>query len=154
MRVSIAREEDPAASRRLLEELTARLPEWFGQPESNRHYAEQAETLDAWTARVDGSARGLLLLKRHSAVSAEIYWLGVGPDHHRRGLGRALVGAIEGQLRQERLKYLFVMTLHPDDPYEPYRRTRAFYERLGFELALARDLPGSPNPVAYYLKSL
>ncbi|HYI03502.1 MAG TPA: GNAT family N-acetyltransferase [Reyranella sp.] len=152
MRVSIAREEGPAASRRLLEDLTARLPEWFSQPESNRHYAEQAEILDAWTARVDGSGRGLLLLKRHSVVSAEIYWLGVDPDHHRRGLGRALVGAIEGQLRQERLKYLFVMTLHPDDPYEPYRRTRAFYERLGFELALTRDPP--PNPLAYYLKSL
>ena len=155
MGVSIVREEDPAASRRLLEALTTRLPEWFGQPESNRHYAEQAETLDAWTARIDGSARGLLLLKRHSAVSAEIYWLGVDPDHHRQGLGRALVGAIEGRLRREGLKYLFVMTLHPDDPHEPYRRTRAFYERLGFELVLTRDPPGSsPNPLAYYLKSL
>ena len=153
MGVSIAREEDPAASRRLLEDLTARLPEWFSQPESNRHYAEQAEILDAWTARVDGSGRGLLLLKRHSVVSAEIYWLGVDPDHHRQGLGRALVGAIEGQLRQERLKYLFVMTLHPDDPYEPYRRTRAFYERLGFELVLTRD-PAHANPLAYYLKPL
>ena len=53
--------------------------------QSNRHYAEQAETLDAWTARIDERARGLLLLKRHSTVSAEIYWLGVDPDHHRRG---------------------------------------------------------------------
>jgi ribosomal protein S18 acetylase RimI-like enzyme len=155
MGVSIAREEDPAVSRRLLEDLTRRLPEWFGQPKSNRHYAEQAETLDAWTARIDERARGLLLLKRHSTVSAEIYWLGVDPDHHRRGLGRALVGAIEDRLRQERLKYLFVMTLHPDDPYEPYRRTRAFYERVGFELVLTRDPAGSsPDPLAYYLKPL
>jgi ribosomal protein S18 acetylase RimI-like enzyme len=155
MGVSIAREEDPAASRRLLEALTTRLPEWFGQPQSNRHYAGQAEVLDAWTARVDGNARGLLLLKRHSAVSAEIYWLAIDPDHHRQGLGRALVGAIEGRLRQEGLKHLFVMTLHPDDPYEPYRRTRAFYERLGFELVLTPNPPGSsPNPLAYYLKPL
>jgi GNAT superfamily N-acetyltransferase len=88
MGVSIAREEDPAASRRLLETLTARLPEWFAQPESNRHYAEQAEILEAWVARLDGSARGLLLLKRHGAVGAEIYWLGVDPDHHRQGIGR------------------------------------------------------------------
>jgi ribosomal protein S18 acetylase RimI-like enzyme len=155
MGVSIAREEDPATSRRLLEDLTRHLPEWFGQPEANRHYAEQAEILDAWTARIDGNVRGLLLLKRHSAVSAEVYWLGVDPGHHRQGLGRALVGAIEGRLRQERLKYLFVMTLHPDDPYEPYQRTRTFYERLGFELVLTRDPPGtSPNPLAYYLKSL
>jgi ribosomal protein S18 acetylase RimI-like enzyme len=155
MRVSIAREEDPAASRRLLEDLTTRLPEWFAQPDSNRHYAEQAEILDAWTARIDGTTHGLLMLKRHSAVSAEIYWLGIDPDRHRQGIGRALVGAVERQLRQEGLKYLFVMTLHPDDPYEPYRRTRLFYERLGFELALTLEPPGSsPNPLAYYLKSL
>jgi ribosomal protein S18 acetylase RimI-like enzyme len=155
MGVSIAREEDPAASRRLLEDLTTRLPEWFAQPASNRHYAEQAEILEAWTARIDGTAHGLLTLKRHSAVSAEIYWLGIDPAHHRQGIGRALVGAVERQLRQEGLKYLFVMTLHPDDPYEPYRRTRLFYERLGFELVLSRDPPGSsPNPLVYYLKSL
>ena len=148
MGVSIAREEDRAASRRLLETLTARLPAWFAQPDSNRHYAEQAEILEAWVARLDGSPRGLVLLKRHGAVSAEMYWLGVDPDHHRQGIGRALIGAIESRLRQERLKYLFVTTLHPDDPYEPYRRTRAFYERLGFELVLSR------HPLAYYLKSL
>jgi ribosomal protein S18 acetylase RimI-like enzyme len=148
MGVSIAREENPAASQRLLETLTARLPEWFAQPESNRHYAEQARTLEAWVARLDGSARGLLLLKRHGAVGAEVYWLGVDPDHHRQGIGKALVGAIENRLKQERVKYLVVTTLHPDDPYEPYRRTRAFYERLGFELLLSRD------PLAYYLKPL
>src|SRR5438045_1989340 len=148
MGVSIAREEDPTASRRLLETLTTRLPEWFAQPDANRHYAEQAEILEAWVARLDGSARGLLLLKRHGAVGAEIYWLGVDPDHHRQGIGKALVGVIENRLRQERVKYLVVTTLHPDDPYEPYRRTRAFYERLGFELLMSRD------PLAYYLKPL
>jgi GNAT superfamily N-acetyltransferase len=148
MGVSITREEDPAASRRLLETLTARLPEWFAQPDSNRHYAEQAEILEAWVARLDGRARGLLLLKRHGALSAEIYWLGVDPDHHRQGIGKALVGVIEKRLRQERVKYLVVTTLHPDDPDEPYRRTRAFYEWLGFELLLSRD------PLAYYLKPL
>jgi ribosomal protein S18 acetylase RimI-like enzyme len=148
MGVSIAREEDPAASRRILETLTARLPQWFAQPESNRHYAEQAEMLEGWIAQLEGNVLGLLLLKRHSTISAEIYWLGVDPDHHRQGIGRALIGTIESRLRQERLKYLFVTTLHPDDPYEPYRHTRAFYERLGFQLALSRE------PLAYYLKSL
>lgn len=148
MGVSIVREEDPAAARRLLEALTVRLPQWFAQPDSNRHYAEQAEILESWTARIDGLAHGLLLLKRHSAVSAEIYWLGVDPDHHRRGIGRALIATIAGRLRQDSFKYLFVTTLHPDDPYEPYRHTRTFYERLGFELVLLRE------PLAYYLKPL
>lgn len=157
MDVSIAREEDPAGSRRILETLTGRLPEWFAQGESNRRYAEQAEILEAWVARIDGRAGGLLLIKRHSPVSAEVYWLGVDPDHHRQGIGRALIGAVERQLRKEKIRFLFVMTLHPEDPYEPYRRTRLFYERMGFELALSSGqalAASSSNPLAYYLKPL
>lgn len=157
MGVSIAREKDRAGNRRIMETLTARLPEWFAQEKSNRHYAGQAEILEAWVARIDGQANGLLLLKRHSAVSAEIYWLGVDPDHHRRGIGQALIGAVERRLKEEKVKFLFVMTLHPQDPYEPYRRTRFFYERMGFELALSSGqglATSSPNPLAYYLKPL
>jgi GNAT superfamily N-acetyltransferase len=100
----------------------------------------------------------MLLLKRHSAASAEIYWLGVDPDHHCRGVGRALIGALERQLRGERVRFLFVTTLHPDVDYEPYRWTRAFYESLGFELALssAQSPAGSSSsdPLACYLKLL
>jgi GNAT superfamily N-acetyltransferase len=91
-------------------------------------------------------------LKRHGAVSAEIHWLAVDPDHHRQGIGRALIAAVEERLRQEKVRFLLVMTLHPDDPYEPYRRTRAFYGSLGFDLVLSAGSP--PNPLAWYLKLL
>jgi ribosomal protein S18 acetylase RimI-like enzyme len=157
MDVSIAEERDGALKRRIVEALTARLPEWFAQGEANRHYARQAETLEAWVVGYDERAVGLLLLKRHSDLSAEIYWLGVDPEYHRRGIGRALIGAVERRLRDEKAKFLFVMTLHPDDPYEPYRRTRAFYERMGFELGLSlehRQAGPSSDPLAHYLKIL
>src|SRR5258708_8120102 len=157
MDVSIAWEEDAAAKRRILETLTARLPEWFAQGECNKHYAKQAEILEAWVARIDGRPGGLLLLKRHSALSAEIYWLGVDPDHHRQGIGKALIGAVEHRLREEKIRFLFVMTLHPEDPYEPYRRTRLFYARMGFALALSSGqalVTSSPAPLAYYLPPL
>ena len=157
MEVSIAEEKDPALRRRFLETLTARLPEWFAQAESNRHYAAQAEILEAWVAQIDGRPGGLLLLKRHGAVSAEIYWLGVDPDHHRQGIGRALIGAVEHRLKEEKIRFLFVVTLHPEDPYEPYQRTRLFYERMGFALALSSGralATSSSNPLAYYLKLL
>jgi GNAT superfamily N-acetyltransferase len=155
--LSVAPESDAAANRRLLEGLTARLPQWFAQPESNRHYAEQAEKLEAWIARVDGQAAGPLLLKRHSAASAEIHWLGVDPAHHRRGIGRTLVAALERRLRDEKTRFLFVTTLHPDVDYEPYQRTRAFYERMGFELALSSahgPVGPSSDPLACHLKLL
>ena len=157
MEVSIAEEKDPALRRRILDTLTSRLPEWFAQAESNRHYAAQAEILEAWVARIGGQPVGLLLLKRQSAVSTEIYWLGVDPDHHRQGIGKALIGAVERRLREEKIAFLFVMTLHPDDPYEPYRRTRLFYERMGFALALSSGkalAAPSSAALAYYLKVL
>ncbi|MBV8192189.1 MAG: GNAT family N-acetyltransferase [Alphaproteobacteria bacterium] len=161
MELAIAEETDPGRRRQILEKLTARLPQWFGRPEANRHYAEQAERLEALVARIGKRAVGLLLLKRHSDVSAEIYWLGVEPEHHRRGIGRRLCEATEHRLRHDGTKFLFVATLHPSDPYEPYRRTHAFYESMGFELALS-SLQGSSepssnppsNPLAYYLKLL
>src|SRR5258708_32537227 len=127
MEVSIAEEKDPALRRRILETLTARLPEWFGRGESNRHYAAQAEILEAWVARIDGRAGGLLLIKRHSPVSAEIYWLGVDPHYHRQGIGKALIGVVERRVREEKIRVLVVMTLHPADPYEAYPRTPPFY---------------------------
>ena len=98
-----------------------------------------------------------LLHPRTGRVTLEDRDVSRTPAHElvRQGIGQALVRAIERQLGHEGLRYLFVMTLHPEDPYEPYQRTRAFYERVGFELALSRDPPGaSPNPLAYYLKPL
>jgi ribosomal protein S18 acetylase RimI-like enzyme len=156
MRFSIAEEGDPAVRRRIVETLTARLPQWFGRSDANRRYAEQAEHLEAWAARCDGREIGLLLLKRHGSASAEVYWLGVDPDHHRQGIGRHLIEAAEHRLRQAKARFLLVMTLHPDDPYEPYRRTRAFYEHMGFELALSAPghVDASSDPLAYYLKLL
>jgi ribosomal protein S18 acetylase RimI-like enzyme len=155
--LAVAQEKDATGNRRLLEALTARLPQWFAQAESNRHYAEQAEKLEAWIARLDGQAAGLLLLKRHSATSAEIYWLGVDPAHHRRGIGHALICALERRLQDEKARFLFATTLHPDVDYEPYRRTRAFYESMGFELALSSaqsPVGPSSDPLACYLKLL
>ena len=155
--LSVARENGGAGNRRLLETLTARLLQWFAQSEPNRHYARQAEVLDGWVARMHGQPCGLLLLERHNAISAEIHWLGVDPDHHRHGVGRALVGAVEHQLHGKQAKYLFVQTLHPDVDYESYRRTRAFYEALGFEMVLpSKHGPtgASSDPLAYYLKPL
>jgi hypothetical protein len=68
-----------------------------------------------------------------------------------------LIGAVEHRLRKDKIKFLFVMTLHPGDPYEPYRRTRLFYERMGFALALSSGkalATSSSDPLAYYLKLL
>ena len=155
MAISVKRESYPTRKREIQQRLTRLLPEWFGKDSANSHYAERAGVLDGYVAEVDGIPRGLLLLKWVSPASAEIYWMGVEPTHHRHGIGRALVEMAVKDTRESGRKYLTVATLHPDVAYEPYQRTRRFYEGLGFELVLDEQFPADPgNPLAFYLKDL
>ncbi len=154
MPLSISLEPDPRRKRQVLEQLTAALPEWFGQSAANRGYAEQAEKLPGYIASVDGVPRGLLLLKTHSPVSAEIHWMGVDLQCHRTGIGRALVETACAAARADKAAFLFVYTLHPGVAYEPYQRTRRFYEAMGFRYVLEEQMPDKANLLAIYMKSL
>jgi N-acetylglutamate synthase-like GNAT family acetyltransferase len=155
MTVNVSLESSPVRKRELQERLTAMLPSWFGRPESNAKYALQAEVLDGYVAESHGVRCGLLLLKWSGSVSAEVYWMAVDPACHRSGVGRALMEtAIEGA-RQRGVRYVFVLSLHPDAPYESYQRTRRFYEAMGFVYVLDEHVPDDPEcPLAYYLKQL
>jgi predicted N-acetyltransferase YhbS len=153
--IIVYRETDPGQKRKLQEHLTRLLPEWFGKAESNAHYAARAEVLDGYVAEVGGVARGLLLLGKNSATSAEIYWMGVDPTLHRKGIGKVLVEAAAAGTKASGVKWFFVATLHPKDTYEPYRRTRSFYEAQGFEFVLEEQFPADPeNPVGWYMRPL
>ena len=154
MKPVVSLEVAPTEKRRVQEAITQLLPEWFGRPESNRHYAEQAARLSGYVARVGGEAKGLLLLKNMSRVSAEVYWLGVVPTLHRSGIGRALLEAAATTAQREGKEYLFVATLHQSADYEPYERTRRFYEATGFHFVLEEQFPDPENPSAFYMKVL
>jgi GNAT superfamily N-acetyltransferase len=154
MPLSTSLERYPQRRRQLLEQLTARLPEWFGLPVANLAYAAQAEILPGYVAHIDGLPRGLLLLKTHSAISVEIHWMGVDPDCHRAGVGRALVAAACAAARADGAEVAFVYTLHPKVAYEPYARTRRFYEAMGFRYVLEEPAPDRDNPLALYMKGL
>jgi ribosomal protein S18 acetylase RimI-like enzyme len=139
---------DPATVERLLRAL----PGWFGIESSNQGYVEAARTLPtylAWTdlapsdqgssgqapsgqASVGGQPAGVLLAARHYPWAAEIYLLAVDPTLHRRGLGRALVAALEADLIADGAEFLQVKTLGPSQPDTGYDRTRQFYASLGF----------------------
>jgi len=153
--ITVRREPDPVRKRELQSHLAGLLPDWFGKADANTHYTELAASLEGYVAEIDGLAKGLLLLKWTSPASAEIYWMGVDPAFHRRGLGRALVHAAAADARARGRKYLALFTLHPGVPYEPYQRTRRFYEGLGFDFVLDEQFPADPgNPLAIYLKAL
>ncbi len=80
-----------------------------------RVYLPQAET---WVWEAGGHVIGFI-----SLLGNEVGALFVDPDHHRAGIGRALLGrarALRGELEVE--------------VFEQNRLGRAFYDGMGFEL--------------------
>ncbi len=108
------------------------LPHWFGIPESNAAYERDVETLPTFAAVENEIAIGFLALKQHTPDAFEIYVMGVRPEHHRRGIGRALVERAEHSVRERGASFLTVKTRAPSRPDPGYLRTLAFYESVGF----------------------
>jgi GNAT superfamily N-acetyltransferase len=119
---------DPQVRSRLCESVLRELPDWFGIEEATAAYIRDVADLPTFAA--DG--HGFLSIKLHTPRAAELYVMGVRPEHHRQGLGTALLAAAEDYLREQGVEYLQVKTLGPSWPDEGYERTRRFYEARGF----------------------
>ena len=142
--------EDPAQRSRICEAVLRDLPDWFGIEDATAAYIRDVRALPTFAVGEDA----FLSLKQHTPLAAEVYVMGVLPSRHRSGLGSALLAAAEDYLRERSVEYLQVKTLGPSDPYEPYARTRAFYEARGF-VAL-EELPDlwETNPCLIMVKRL
>ena len=143
---------DPAQRSRLAEAVLRDLPEWFGVEESTRAYIEEAATLPTFAVEPD---LGFLCLEQHTPRAAELYVMGVRREHHRRGIGRALVAAAEAWCRAHGVRYLHVKTLGPSRPSRGYGATRAFYEAVGFvALEELHGLWEGDNPTLILVKGV
>jgi GNAT superfamily N-acetyltransferase len=150
-------EQDPATVERLLRSL----PDWFGIPAANADYVAAARELPTYLARpAQNSATGhadpvgVLLAQRHFAEAAEVHLLAVEPALHRKGVGRALLGALETDLVADGCRMLQVKTLGPSKPHAGYQRTRQFYTAVGFWPLEEVDLWGPENPCLILVKNL
>jgi len=131
------------------------LPEWFGIPASNEEYLRSLPRFTTFVARLHGAVVGFVALERHFPESAENHVLAVHPEHHRQGIGKALLERSERWLRSERVELFHVKTLGPSDPYPPYANTRAFYTAFGFRpLFETTALWGPDNPALVLAKPL
>lgn len=108
------------------------LPDWFGIPEANESYIESATRLAGYVARYGTDTVGVLLVRHHYPETAEIHLIAVAPEHHRQGIGKALLDAAEADLRIEHVRLLQVKTLGPSRPDPGYDKTREFYRSAGF----------------------
>ena len=116
----------------LCRKILSSLPDWFGIPEAIELYVREVETLPVIAAEVGDQLVGIVSFKQHTPFAAEIHVMGVLPDFHRRGVGRALVAEAEAMARSEDLAFLTVKTLSPARENSAYEMTRAFYQGVGF----------------------
>jgi GNAT superfamily N-acetyltransferase len=134
----------------LCESILRELPEWFGIEEATAAYIRDVAGLPTFAV----GDRGFLAVKQHTARAAEVYVMGVRPEHQGSGLGTALLAAAEEYLRARDVAYLQVKTLGPSDPDAGYARTRHFYEARGFvPLEELHDL-WEHNPCLIMVKQL
>lgn len=142
--------EDPAEKARIAERILGALPDWFGIPESTRKYIEDSKNLPFWAHGEDG----FIAMQPTSQHTAEIYVMGVLPDRHRRGVGRALVAALEAYAAENGYEFLQVKTVQKGH-YAEYDQTCAFYEGVGFrELECFPTLWDEKNPCQIYIKAI
>jgi GNAT superfamily N-acetyltransferase len=117
-------------------DVLAALPEWFGFPDS---------VADC----------GILTLRAHTPYAAEIVVMGVVPEQHRCGIGRAMLEAAEAWLAGRDITYLQVKTLSPRSADEGCAATRAFYFGSGFRpLEEMPDLWGRDQPALQTIKTV
>jgi GNAT superfamily N-acetyltransferase len=136
-------------------QVLATLPTWFGVPESVEDYVAKAEENPTLVAAFDGEDVGILTLVVHTPYAAEVYVMGVRPEHHRQGIGRQMLELAETWLRGRDIEFLQVKTLSPRHPDPGYVKTRDFYFAVGFRpLEEFPDLWQPENPALLMIKAL
>jgi GNAT superfamily N-acetyltransferase len=121
----------------------ASLPYHFGNADGRRECAEAVRNSAGLVAVEGDRVVGFLTVVHHFPETSEINWMAVHADRRGRGIGRALIGRLTGELRDQGRRLLLVLTVSSleEEPGidDGYHRTRAFYRSVGF--VPARELP-------------
>ena len=130
------------------------LPDWFGIEESREAYIHESREQPFWADLEAGAARGFLAMKPTSPYTAELAVMGVLPDCHRQGVGRALFEASRQYAGEQGYAFLQVKTVR-NGCYAEYDRTNAFYQSIGFrELECFPTLWDERNPCQIYVMAI
>ena len=131
------------------------LPNWFGIPESIADYAAGVRDKPFYAIFDRDSAVGFVSVKVHNPYTAEIYVMGIMESYHRQGLGRKMVEICEKYCYTNNMTFLTVKTLDEKNPDIFYKRTRLFYQAMGFKpLEVFPLLWDENNPCLFMAKYL
>jgi GNAT superfamily N-acetyltransferase len=121
----------------------ASLPYHFGNEDGRRECAEAVRSQAGLVAVEGDRVVGFLTVVHHFPETSEISWMAVHADRRGRGIGRALLRQLTGELKGQGRRLLLVLTVSSleEEPGvdDGYHRTRAFYRAVGF--VPARELP-------------
>lgn len=137
----------------LCRKITADLPEYFGIPEANEHYAEGVNKRINFAAQVNNDLVGLLSLEFTYPNNVNIYWMGVMRAYQGSGIGGALIEKAEGYAKNKGATTITVETLAPAECDENYLKTYHFYQRWGFRPLFNLKPSGYEWNMVYMVKS-
>ena len=137
-------------------EIAARLHDWFDQDAVTRAIPTDLYFHKTIVAEINNRLAGFLTYSTHEG-HVYIGWLGVDESLQRSGIGTQLIKYLEKELLILGIRELKVETLSDKIDYEPYVRTRAFYEKDGFIKGETRSVisaDGEELEMVTYVKNL
>jgi GNAT superfamily N-acetyltransferase len=133
----------------------AGLGDWFGIPTAVEAYLADLERLPTWVAVLDGSVAGFVSVTRSAPRTFEVHVLAVAAERHGQGVGHALMRLAERWAVTLGARFMQVKTLGPSHGDPHYAKTRAFYQRIGYEPLLETDrFWGEGNPTLLLVKAI
>ncbi|STY78870.1 acyl-CoA N-acyltransferase [Legionella wadsworthii] len=130
------------------------LPEYFGLPEANEHYAIGVTTRTNFAAKDGDNTFGLVSIDFPYPDNANIYWMAVKRDYHRQGVGKQLIKAACHFAATQGAKTITVETLSPSELEENYLKTYRFYQSVGFNALFDLKPAGYEWNMVYMMKQL
>jgi len=144
----------PDLAEGLCRKITADLPEYFGLPEVNEHYAIGVRSRSNLAAKAGEVYVGLISIDFPYPENANIYWMAILRGYHRTGIGKILSYEAFKQAKNRGAKTISVETLSPEEADENYLKTYNFYRFLGFAPLFNLNPEGYEWNMVYMLKSL
>ena len=146
--------DDRQKKQRVARTILEALPEWFGIPEARENYIRESADEIMLVSSEGGDTKGFLCLKETGKATLELAVIGVLKEHHRQGVGTALVEAAKRVAREQGYSFLQVKTVQMGR-YPEYDATNRFYLSLGFkEFEVFPTLWDEWNPCQIYVMSV
>lgn len=130
MQIVKANKQDKKNAIKIAEKLIA----WFSK-EGIKNIEKDFSFNSVIVAKENNDVLGFLCYTTYCGKMLLI-WMGVDPENFRKGVGSQLLEWLNEEAKRLNLYAIEVETLPDEDPYEPYKQTRDFYYKNGFERTL------------------